>query len=965
MNRTYGRFWYDEKTKDWNVKAEPHIMIRIKRVFERISKGQFGQVTLGDSDEVRRDLDWFLARYNLEGSDKDWQRIADGAENHKEEILTLEKILDKNWKPRREIKMALPPRQYQLQAAEVILQRKFLLLGDDLGLGKTCSAITCFTEPRTQPALVVTLAGILPIQWMAEINRFIPELFVHVVKKRKPYELPKQDGRGPDVLVINYAKLDAWAEFLAKYIKMVVFDECLRGDSLISLWPATRSCLLRDIKPGDKIASFDQAGNVLPDFVVGKKHKGRREIWRITLEDGRFLDCTDNERLWTNYGWLYLRDIINASCCKDAAKQTNSFEGCGAPGLSWDTSWRRQFIMAEGLSVPQNDHETRVQTEGLLPAQGKNSKELCKNTSSHREKRRMGEGALCFCDGYFSRLRIFTLDVLPQNLERPPEKDGYEGVGVGIGVARTSLLVHGRRISEYEKWDGKLLNSFVYKERSPNAGGPFGGVGHTGVGGGCVEGCPSILDDPAAHRSVQTIYQEDSAVHPFVNVIQKETSEASSPEVMFGVSDKNPRRNKAEWSHVYLLQKQKMSHDRDAGEKRIPLRHAPALVGYQVISVEKVGIDDVWDIETERHNTLFANGMAVHNCQELRHQGTAKYDAAVHIARHARYKAGLSATPIFNYGGEIYNILDVLKQGALGKYEEFFREWCTTAYGEKKISVKDPKALGTYLRENFLMLRRTRKEVGRELPPLSKIPHKIAVDMEALDKVGDSAAALAKLIISGQMKTGFEKMKASEELSHLLRQATGLAKAPYVADFVRMLVEDGESVVVYAWHRGVYDILKTKLEDLKPMMITGAESTKEKIEAKKSFIKGTTKILFVSLRAGAGIDGLQNVCNTVVIAELDWSPGVMEQCIGRVFRDGQKEPVVAYYLVTEEGSDPTLSQALGLKTEQVEGIRNPDQELVETLQVDEDRIRTLAANYLAKNKTKTDDLELEEAESEA
>ena len=180
-----------------------------------------------------------------------------------------------------------------------------------------------------------------------------------------------------------------------------------------------------------------------------------------------------------------------------------------------------------------------------------------------------------------------------------------------------------------------------------------------------------------------------------------------------------------------------------------------------------------------------------------------------------------------------------------------------------------------------------------------------------------------------------------------------------------MLVEEGSSVVVYAWHRQVYEVMSRKLEDLKPVMITGAESTKEKISAKKKFVEGEMKVLFISLRAGAGIDGLQKVSNTVVFAELDWSPGAMEQCTGRVFRDGQPDPVTAFFLVTEEGSDPTMSQALGLKTEQVEGIRNPDKELVETLQVDEDRIRTLAKNYLAKNRAKAEMAEEEEEPQEA
>ena len=81
----------------------------------------------------------------------------------------------------------------------------------------------------------------------------------------------------------------------------------------------------------------------------------------------------------------------------------------------------------------------------------------------------------------------------------------------------------------------------------------------------------------------------------------------------------------------------------------------------------------------------------------------------------------------------------------------------------------------------------------------------------------------------------------------------------------------------------------------------------------------------ISLRAGAGLDGLQySGCRTIVFGELDWSPGVHEQNIGRVHRDGQPDPVVAYYLVADDGADPIMVETLGLKQDQVDGIRNPD-----------------------------------------
>ena len=108
---------------------------------------------------------------------------------------------------------------------------------------------------------------------------------------------------------------------------------------------------------------------------------------------------------------------------------------------------------------------------------------------------------------------------------------------------------------------------------------------------------------------------------------------------------------------------------------------------------------------------------------------------------------------------------------------------------------------------------------------------------------------------------------------------------------------------------------------------------------------GTSKVLILSLRAGAGIDGLQHVCRTCVFGELDWSPGVHEQCLGRVYRDGQPDPVVAYYLLAEEGADPIMSDVLGVKRGQIEGLRDPDAPLVEA-GIDPDHLKRLAKDFL-------------------
>ncbi|WP_425618076.1 SNF2-related protein [Anatilimnocola sp. NA78] len=333
--------------------------------------------------------------------------------------------------------------------------------------------------------------------------------------------------------------------------------------------------------------------------------------------------------------------------------------------------------------------------------------------------------------------------------------------------------------------------------------------------------------------------------------------------------------------------------------------------------------------------------------QELRHNDTYKYQSASAIADVVAYRLGLSATPIYNFGGEIFNVISALKPGVLGTREEFSIEW-TEGGDERKQRLKDPAAFGSFLREQHIMLRRTRKDVGRELPALQRIIQEVDSDAAVFNDIEDAASQLARIVLDRGPSLRGDKMQAAGELDAMLRQATGVAKAPYVAAVVRMLLDSGERVLLYGWHRTVYDIWLAKLKDFRPALYTGSESPSKKQAECQRFVKGETPLLIMSLRSGAGLDGLQHCCRTTVFGELDWSPGVHEQCIGRVLRDGQPDPVAAYFLLAEDGSDPIVAQTLGLKREQIDGLRDLKAADLERLDAGGANIQQLAQQYLAK-----------------
>ena len=326
--------------------------------------------------------------------------------------------------------------------------------------------------------------------------------------------------------------------------------------------------------------------------------------------------------------------------------------------------------------------------------------------------------------------------------------------------------------------------------------------------------------------------------------------------------------------------------------------------------------------------------------QELRRgKESAKGRAATVFARHADMRLGLSATPIFNYGSEIYSIMEFVEPGMFGDWADFLREWCTST-GSGKWIVRDPDALGTYMREMQAVVRRHRQ--GRKI---NTIPVDVDSDARVEAEHHDLARSLALRVVSGSF---VERGRAARELDAFARMVTGIAKAKSVAAYVRILLEAGTPVILAGWHREVYQIWLDELKAFKPVMYTGTETQKHKDEAKRAFMAAETDLFIISLRSGSGLDGLQHRCRTVCIGELDWTAQVYEQLIGRVDRPGQQsDEIDALYFISDEGSDPLIVEVNGLKKSQAAGIVDPLRGVAE-VHSDESRIRQLAQRYLDK-----------------
>ena len=323
--------------------------------------------------------------------------------------------------------------------------------------------------------------------------------------------------------------------------------------------------------------------------------------------------------------------------------------------------------------------------------------------------------------------------------------------------------------------------------------------------------------------------------------------------------------------------------------------------------------------------------------QELRHAGTEKYSAASLLADSCNNIIGLSGTPIHNKGGEIWNVMNILDYHCLGDWESFTREWC---YGYGNEVVIDPVLLGEHLKREGLLYRRTKDKVLKELPPKRRLVQEIDSDLKVYNILMQETLQKVKRL--DELTDQLEKGRLMEQISQEERQATGIAKAPFVCAFVKALLEAEEKVLLFAHHHKVMDIYRQELKSFKPVFITGRETDKQKDSACSQFMEGHTNVCCISLRAAAGLNLQRASC--VVFGELDWSPAVHSQAEDRAHRIGQQDSILCYYLVSSRGSDQDIQEALGLKVSQFAGIMGDKTES------EEDRLlaQSAAAQHMAR-----------------
>lgn len=119
-------------------------------------------------------------------------------------------------------------RDYQRAAVDWVLRNRCVYIGDEMGTGKTLSALAAIAAANAYPVVVVCPASV-KMGWKRQIDKFFPELSdnVYICNGRKPIEAWPSEIK---IVIINYDILSSWQMKLIGLLSAspdsaIIFDE--------------------------------------------------------------------------------------------------------------------------------------------------------------------------------------------------------------------------------------------------------------------------------------------------------------------------------------------------------------------------------------------------------------------------------------------------------------------------------------------------------------------------------------------------------------------------------------------------------------------------------------------------------------------------------------------------------------------------------------------------------------------
>ncbi|MCZ8517968.1 MULTISPECIES: DEAD/DEAH box helicase [Paenibacillus] len=310
--------------------------------------------------------------------------------------------------------------------------------------------------------------------------------------------------------------------------------------------------------------------------------------------------------------------------------------------------------------------------------------------------------------------------------------------------------------------------------------------------------------------------------------------------------------------------------------------------------------------------------LIVDEAHKLKNKKTTSYQFINELRK--KYCLLLTATPVQNDLGELYNLITLLKPGQLGGKTSFQANFVV----DKRVP-KNEEQLQSELSKVMIRNRRSDGNVNFTKRIVRNIPLQLSPEEQALydgvtnfvkgrfeEAGGDLSSVLSLVTLQREVCSSrdavfitlvnmFKKTDEDSplrpriwELVELIRSIKANTKAEKVMELIRDI---DDKVIIFTEYRASQEYLMQYLKEHKISCVPyRGGMNRGKKDWMMDLFRSRAQVLIATEAGGEGIN-LQ-FCHNMINFDLPWNPMRVEQRIGRVHRLGQKEDVKIYNLST-------------------------------------------------------------------
>lgn len=319
-------------------------------------------------------------------------------------------------------------------------------------------------------------------------------------------------------------------------------------------------------------------------------------------------------------------------------------------------------------------------------------------------------------------------------------------------------------------------------------------------------------------------------------------------------------------------------------------------------------------LTTERDllSSIDWNVVCLDEAHQIKNRTTQVSQAAMSLM--AQNKLILTGTPLQNHMGELWNLMQFINPGLLGRWSVFRDTYVNADLNNPQ--QHDHKDMLKEMTQPFI-LRRTKQEVLTDLPEKIEGIHYVTMSEDeatVYDKIRSDVELKFK-----KNKTREEKaIAASLELSYFqellkLRQISCDMHLVYplwkeqgtkikaLMEILCTLTEiPDNNILVFSQFTSFLDIVKKELKTAKIdfSYMDGQTPMKKRQKMVEEFQRGEKKLFLSSLKAG-GLGINLTAANYVILLDPWWNPAIENQATDRAHRIGQQRCVSVIRLITE------------------------------------------------------------------